>query len=78
MKWKNSVPAPWSAVPISQSLRAAVESYLFSVPIPILNSSNFWIRKTESELYKKLGNGNGIGNELEHKSETVTEFRFRP
>ena len=78
MKWNNNVPAPWPAVPISQPLRAAVKTYLFLVPIPIPNSSNFWIRNTESELYKKLGNGNGIGIEFGHKSETVTEFRFRP
>ena len=78
MKWNNNVPAPWPVVPISQPLRAAVKTYLFLVPIPIPNLSNFWIRNTESELYKKLGNGNGIGIEFGHKSETVTEFRFRP
>ena len=78
MKCNNNVPAPCPAVPISQPFRAAVKIYLFLVPIPIPNSSNFWIRNTESELYKKLGNGNGIGNVFFTQFGNGTEFRFRP
>ena len=39
-------------------------SYSFLVPIVIPKSPDFLIRNAESELHKKIGNGNEIGNNL--------------
>ena len=84
MKLNNNVTAPCSAVPGSHlcgQLRwptTCVENYLFLVPFQIPNSSDFRIQNTESDLYKKVRNGNGIGNELCAQVGTRgREFRFR-